>query len=94
MFSQNNKKAFQQQYQKLVEQIEQTEAEGSSSGELVTVKISGKHDLLDLTINPDCIDPEDPQTLSDLIKQAHEQAKKNLEAKVAKVMPNLGGMGM
>lgn len=94
MFSQNNKKAFQQQYQKLVEQIEQTEAEGTSSGGLVTVKLSGKHDLLDITVKPDCIDPEDPQTLSDLIKQAHADAKKNLEAKVAKVMPSLGGMGI
>ena len=71
MFSQNNKKALQEQYQKIVQQIEQTDAEGKSAGNLVTVKLSGKHDLLDISFSPDCIDPEDPQGLAELVMQAH-----------------------
>lgn len=92
MFSPKKMQDLQEQYKKMMEEIEQMDATGSSSGELVKVTLTGKQEMSDIVIDPDCVDPKDVTTLQELIKQAHASAKKELEAKVSTKMPGLGGM--
>lgn len=47
---------------------------GSAGGELVTVTMTGGAEITDLTIKPEAVDPEDIETLHDLILAAYRDA--------------------
>ena len=40
-------------------ELEAAEYTGSASGEMVTVKMNGKHEVLSITIKPEAVDPDD-----------------------------------
>ena len=44
-------------------ELEAAEYTGSASGEMVTVKMNGKHEVLSITIKPDAVDPDDIEML-------------------------------
>jgi len=77
------------------EEIAQMEVEGTAGGGMVKAVVSGKKDLISITINPDVVDPEDVQMLEDLIlsavRQAGEQAD---EAGAQKMSAITGGMNI
>ncbi|MBC3179325.1 YbaB/EbfC family nucleoid-associated protein [Corynebacterium lujinxingii] len=70
----------------------QTEVTGTAGGGLVEVTMTGGAEITDLAIKPEAVDPEDVETLQDLIlaayRDAHEQAGKLAEEKIA---PLTGG---
>ncbi|OHQ56490.1 nucleoid-associated protein [Corynebacterium sp. HMSC070H05] len=70
----------------------QTEVTGTAGGGLVAVTMTGGAEITDLTIKPEAVDPEDVETLQDLIlaayRDAHDQAGKLAEEKIA---PLTGG---
>jgi DNA-binding YbaB/EbfC family protein len=100
----------QQMQQQLVaaqEELAQAEVTGSAGGGLVTATVSGGMELKSLTIDPKVVDPEDTETLADLIVAAVRDASKNAqkltEEKLGPVagalgggggMPDLGGFGL
>ncbi|MBR7928085.1 YbaB/EbfC family nucleoid-associated protein [Aerococcaceae bacterium zg-ZUI334] len=47
--------------------IEETVFEKSDSNQLVTVKMTGKRQITELTIAPDLLDPDDVEMLQDLV---------------------------
>ncbi|MBS4462750.1 YbaB/EbfC family nucleoid-associated protein [Aerococcaceae bacterium zg-B36] len=47
--------------------IEETIFEKSDSNQLVTVKMTGKRQITELTIAPDLLDPDDVEMLQDLV---------------------------
>ncbi|MBK0347195.1 YbaB/EbfC family nucleoid-associated protein [Aerococcaceae bacterium zg-ZJ1578] len=47
--------------------IEETFFEKSDSNQLVTVKMTGKRQITELTIAPDLLDPDDVEMLQDLV---------------------------
>ncbi|MBQ7725610.1 MAG: YbaB/EbfC family nucleoid-associated protein [Clostridia bacterium] len=57
--------------------LEQREYTATSGGGLVTVTVDGKHLLKSLSIQPDAVDPEDPEMLEDLITVAVNEAISN-----------------
>ena len=77
------------------EEIAQMEVEGTAGGGMVKAVVSGKKDLMSISINPDVVDPEDVQMLEDLIiaavRQAGEQAD---EAGAQKMSAITGGMNI
>ncbi|HML47476.1 MAG TPA: YbaB/EbfC family nucleoid-associated protein [Clostridia bacterium] len=89
---------MQQQMVELQEALDAREYEASSGGGMVSVKVSGKRELLALTINPQAVDPEDTDMLQDLIMAAVNEAlrkgEETREAEMAKVggAAGLGGM--
>ena len=59
-------KDLQRMQSKLQGEIETLEVEATSGGGLVTARMSGKKDLLALTLSPEAITPDDPGMLQDL----------------------------
>lgn len=90
------------QAQKLQEDLMQAQEDlasrsftGSAGGDLVVVTLSGKGDLTEVQIRPEAVDPDDIETLQDLIVAAFRSAKDAVDDAAAASMPQLPpGMGM
>ena len=87
----------QQMQQQLVEaqqRLAETEVEGTSGGGLVTAKVSGTGDLIGLDISPEACDPDDTETLADLVVAAVQNATASAHDMAAKQLgPLTGGFG-
>lgn len=53
--------------------------EGQAGNGLVTVVINGKHEIISVQVQPQCLDPEDPETIEDLFRAAFQKAKQLLD---------------
>lgn len=73
-------KEMQEKMGKLQEEIAAMEVEGTSGGGLVTVRLSGKGQMLGLKIDPTLISADEAEILEDLIVAAHNDAKGKAEA--------------
>ena len=75
-------------------ELEAAEYTGSASGEMVTVKMNGKHEVLSITIKPEAVDPDDIEMLEDLIVAATNEAFRQMEEESSAAMSKLtGGLG-
>lgn len=50
------------------------EVEGTAGGGMVVARANGNQELIDLTINPDVVDPDDVEMLQDLVVAAINNA--------------------
>jgi len=74
--------------------LEAMEVEGSAGGGLVKVKLSGKNAMIGLAIDPSLMG-DDREILEDLIKAAHDDARRKLEDAQNEEMKGLsGGLGI
>jgi DNA-binding YbaB/EbfC family protein len=90
------KQAQKMQQQLAVAQAElaETEVTGSAGGGLVSATVTGGGELVSLTIGAEVVDPEDVETLQDLVVAAVRDATRNAgELASAKLGPLTGGMG-
>ena len=86
--------AMQSQLMEAQANLESQEIEGSAGGGLVTALVSGTGELLSLTIKPQAVDPDDTETLADLIVAAVRDASENAKEVAARAMgPLAGGLG-
>ena len=60
-------------------ELDAREYEVKAGGGVVTVKINGKKEILSIDIKPEIIDPDDPETLSDILVAAMNEAIKRVE---------------
>jgi DNA-binding YbaB/EbfC family protein len=89
------------QAQKMQEQMAEKQAEldereydVQAGGGVVAVKIKGTKEILDITIQPEIIDPDDVETLQDILVAAVNEAIKTVETDAANEMSKItGGMG-
>jgi len=58
-------KMLQQQFSQIQYQIQSSEATGSAGNGLVTIVLSGEHELKQIKIKPECVDPEDVEGLQE-----------------------------
>lgn len=82
-------KMLQEQLTQLQSEMQKTEVTGSAGNGLVTLTLTGEHELKGLHIKPECVDKDDLEGLQDLIKAAYKDALGKLQSKTA--MPQLGG---
>ena len=76
-------------------ELEQTEYTASAPGEMVTVRMNGKHEVLEVTIKPEAVDPDDVEMLQDLIVAAVNEAMRTASADAASAMGQItGGLGL
>jgi len=79
----------------LQKELETRELESSSGGGMVKVKVNGKQELLEITIDKECVDPTDVEMLEELVKTAVNQAMKESQDMVSNAMSKVtGGMNM
>ena len=74
--------------------LEAMEVEGSSGGGMVKLTITGKNAMVGLAIDPSLMS-DDREILEDLIKAAHDDARRKLEDAQNDEMKGLsGGLGI
>ena len=56
------------------QEVEEAEFSASAGGGAVEVKVNGKHEVLGVKIQPDVVDPDDIEILSDMIIAATNEA--------------------
>lgn len=81
---------MQQQLADAQERLATEEFEGSAGGGVVTAVVTGAHRVVSVSINPDVIDPDDPEMLEDLVVAAVNAA---LAAAAEATEDSLGGLG-
>lgn len=70
---------MQEDMQKAQEELEAKEFTATSGGGAVEAKVSGKKEIVSLTISPDAVDPDDVEMLQDLIISAVNEAMRQVE---------------
>src|SRR3954468_13197347 len=94
------KQAQQMQQQLMAAQQELTtiEVEGSAGGGLVRATMTGSGELSAVTIDPKAVDPDDVETLQDLVvaavRDASRAASDLAQEKMGPLTGGLGGMGL
>ena len=94
--------AMIRQAQKMQEDMEAKQAELDAreydikaGGGVVGVKINGKKEILSIDIQPEIVDPDDVETLSDILVAAVNEAIKRVESTNSAEMEKITGkMGM
>ena len=79
----------------LQEDLDAREYDISAGGGVVAVKINGKKEILSIDIQPEIVDPDDIETLSDILVAAVNEAIKRVEDTNSEEMSKItGNMGM
>ena len=87
--------AMQEQLLNAQQELAELQVEGSAGGGLVTATVTGAGELVGLVIKPEAVDPDDTETLGDLIVAAVRDATNKSQAVAAsKLGPLAGGLGM
>ena len=86
---------MQDNMQKMQAELEAKEYEAQAGGGVVMAKVSGKRELLALTIDPEAVDPDDVEMLQDMIVAAVNEAIRAAESDAAANMQQItGGLGL
>ena len=83
-------------------EVQKEIVEASAGGGMVTVKVSGALEIVDIQIDPDAVDPDDVEMLQDMIQAATNEALRAAQEMVATRMSAaaggleqaLGGLGL
>ena len=82
----------------LQEDLDAREYDVSAGGGVVGVRINGKKEILSIDIQPEIVDPDDIETLSDILVAAVNEAIKRVEdtnnEEMSKITGNMGMAGM
>lgn len=65
---------MQEEMERVQEEMETKTVEGKASGGVVTVTVNGKKEVISVKINPEAVDPDDVETLEDLVMVAVNDA--------------------
>ena len=82
---------MQQDLLKMQEELEQAQYSASAGGGVVSAVVSGKRELVSLTIDPDAVDPEDVEMLQDMVIAAVNEAMRKAESEAAANLSKLPG---
>ena len=100
-----NQAAMMKQAQKMQQELLRMQQEqetktytAKAGGGMVSATVNGKHELVDIQINPEAVDPDDVEMLQDMVIAAVNEAMRTADAEAANNMSrltgglNLGGM--
>lgn len=93
-----NQAAMMKQAQKMQQEMLRMQQEqeaktfsASVGGGVVCAVVNGKHELLELTIKPEAVDPDDVEMLQDMVLAAVNEALRTADAEAASNMSRLTG---
>lgn len=85
---------MQRQMEEKTKEIEEKEWEATAGGGAVTVRVSGKKEVVSVKLSEEVVDPDDIEMLEDLIVAATNEALRKMEEESAAVMNSItGGLG-
>ncbi len=82
---------MQQEMLRMQEEMENKTYSATTGGGMVTAIVTGKHEVKELQINPEAVDPEDVEMLQDMIIAAVNEAMRTADADSASNMSRLTG---
>ncbi len=89
---------MQKQMQKIQEELGNATVTGSAGGGAVIVTMSGHQEIKAIKIAKEAVDPEDVETLEEMVitacKDAMEKARQLSESRMAPIAGGLKGMGL
>jgi len=85
--------AMQAQIAQAQEQMQKASYTGTAGGDLVTATLNGNGVLTALEIKPEAVDPDDTESLADLVIAAVRDAHEKAQAAAQQMMPNMPNLG-
>ena len=82
---------MQENMQKMQAELEAKEYSAQAGGGVVSATVTGKRELVSLTIDPEAVDPEDVEMLQDMIVAAVNEAIRSAETDMANNMRQITG---
>ena len=82
---------MQQEMLRMQEEMENKTYTAKAGGGMVSASVNGKHEVVDLQINPEAVDPDDVEMLQDMIIAAVNEAMRTADAEAASNMSRLTG---
>ena len=82
---------MQQDLLRMQEEQENKTYTASAGGGMVTATVNGKHEMVDLQIKEDAVDPDDVEMLQDMVIAAVNEAMRAADADAAQNMSRLTG---
>ena len=97
-----NQAAMMKQAQKMQQELLRMQQEqetktftAKAGGGMVAATVNGKHELVNLEINPEAVDPDDVEMLQDMVMAAVNEAMRTADNEAANNMSRLtGGMNL
>lgn len=90
-------KQAQQMQEQLQKDLADTVVEATVGGGVVTVRMNGQKHVLSIELDPEVIDPEDPEILQDLliaaVNEAGRKVDDHLGEKLGGMAPGIPGLG-
>jgi len=89
---------FQEKMAEVQNELAGKEVSSTVGGGMVTVRVNGRNEVVDLKIEPEVIDRDDPEMLQDLVKaainDAMAKAREMTQAEMAKLSGGLNIPGL
>jgi nucleoid-associated protein EbfC len=86
---------MQQKMARMQDEMGAREVEATAGGGMVTARVNGRQQLLEVKIEPAAVDPDDVEMLQDLVVAAvNEAIKKSQEMAQAEMSKITGGMNI
>ena len=82
---------FKQLQEDLQRQVNSVTVEASAGGGMVTVRMNGQKQLVDVRIEPDIFASKDQEMLQDLVRAAVNEASRRVDEELTNQMKNLSG---
>ena len=82
---------MQQEMLRMQEEMESKTYTATAGGGMVTAEVNGKHQVVNLTIKEEAVDPDDVEMLQDMVIAAINEAMRAAEADAANNMSRLTG---
>ena len=82
---------MQQEMLRMQEEQENRTVTAKAGGGVVCATVNGKHELVELTIQPEAVDPEDVEMLQDTVIAAVNEAMRLADTEAANNMSRLTG---
>ena len=93
-----NQAAMMKQAQKMQQEMLRMQAEqeaktftAKAGGGMVAATVNGKHELVNLEVNPEAVDPDDVEMLQDMVIAAVNEAMRAADNEAANNMSKLTG---
>jgi nucleoid-associated protein EbfC len=87
---------MQQEMERVQAELAEAKVDGSSGGGVVRAVVTGKQELVSVTIDPSAVDPDDVEMLQDLVTAAVNDAldaSRRLADEKTRGMQSLSGLG-